>query len=295
MGGQGAGHGRRRRRPGRARLGAGQQGHRPGRHARRPLPRASPCSTRRSTRRRPATSATCSTGPSPTCWCTRAPAGRRSAATRSCNGCGRPASGPAGGRRRPAGPSSAARSPSSRATWRRPLSPFASARRSELAPLEGWIDPLWVDLHEASLLLETGDLDQAEALLRSRRRPGRASSVDPCDAAWLWAVRLAVAARRDDLEAARAALAAYLTARLAGLELEARHPRASTVWSPPCGPGCPPARSARCSASGDARRGGAGDRSSPRRPAASTWRPPCWRPPATASPPSPPTAGAGPP
>jgi DNA-binding CsgD family transcriptional regulator len=85
------------------------------------------------------------------------------------------------------------------------------ARRSELAPMEGWIDPLWVDLHEASLLLETGDLDQAEALLRSP--DGQAgSSVDPCDAAWLWAVRLAVAARRDDLEATRAALAAYLTA-----------------------------------------------------------------------------------
>ena len=85
------------------------------------------------------------------------------------------------------------------------------ARRSELAPLEGWIDPLWVDLHEASLLLETGDLDQAEALLRSPDGQA-ASSVDPCDAAWLWAVRLAVAARRDDLEATRAALAAYLTA-----------------------------------------------------------------------------------
>ena len=45
------------------------------------------------------------------------------------------------------------------------LDAVRGARRSELAPLEGWVDPLWIDLHEASLLLETGDLDQAEALL----------------------------------------------------------------------------------------------------------------------------------
>ena len=91
------------------------------------------------------------------------------------------------------------------------LEAVRSARRSELVPLEGWVDPLWIDLHEANLLLETGDLGQAEALLqRHQGRPG--AGVDPCDAAWLWAVRLALAARRDDLEATRAALAAYLTA-----------------------------------------------------------------------------------
>ncbi len=106
VGRQGAGHGRRRRQPGRAGLGPGQQGHRPGRHARTATTRASPCSSRRSPRPRPATSATCSTGPSTTCSSTSSAAGRRSAATRSCGGCGRPASGPAAGRRRPAGPCS---------------------------------------------------------------------------------------------------------------------------------------------------------------------------------------------
>ena len=91
------------------------------------------------------------------------------------------------------------------------LDAVRGARRSELVPLEGWVDPLWIDLHEASLLLETGDLDQAEALLR-RHQDRPSSGVDPCDIAWLWAVRMAVAARGGDLEAARAALAAYLTA-----------------------------------------------------------------------------------
>ena len=90
------------------------------------------------------------------------------------------------------------------------LAAVRGARRSELVPLEGWIDPLWIDLHEASLLLEAGQLDQAEALL-ARHQDGTAG-VSPCDAAWLWAVRLAVAARRDDLAATRAALAAYMTA-----------------------------------------------------------------------------------
>jgi ATP/maltotriose-dependent transcriptional regulator MalT len=92
------------------------------------------------------------------------------------------------------------------------LAAVRGARRSELTPLEGWIDPLWIDLHESCLLLETGQLDQAEALLARHQDRGGEAGVDPCDAAWLWAVRLIVAARRDDLAGARAALAAYLTA-----------------------------------------------------------------------------------
>jgi hypothetical protein len=52
--------------------------------------------------------------------------GRRSAAAGSSSGCGRQASGPAAGPRPPAGPCTAARSPSSRATWRRPWPPHAT-------------------------------------------------------------------------------------------------------------------------------------------------------------------------
>jgi hypothetical protein len=85
--------------------------------------RASPCSSGRWPRPRPATSATSSTGPCTTCSSSRSTSGRRSAAAGSSSGCGRRASGPAAGPRPPAGPCTAARSPSSRATWRRPWPP----------------------------------------------------------------------------------------------------------------------------------------------------------------------------
>jgi tetratricopeptide (TPR) repeat protein len=79
---------------------------------------------------------------------------------------------------------------SSRSTSGRPPPALASlrdARRSDLVPVEGWIDPCWIDLIEVALLLEAGRLDQAEALLRrhddrtgaegdppgGRGRPGR--------------------------------------------------------------------------------------------------------------------------
>jgi DNA-binding CsgD family transcriptional regulator len=95
------------------------------------------------------------------------------------------------------------------------LAAIRSARRSELVPLEGWMDPLWLDLHEVGLLVEAGDLDRATSLLERhghRTDPGG----DPGEAAWLWAwlvsARLGVAARRGDLEATRAALAAHVTA-----------------------------------------------------------------------------------
>jgi DNA-binding NarL/FixJ family response regulator len=91
------------------------------------------------------------------------------------------------------------------------MAALRDARRSELVPIEGWIDPLWIDLHEVGLLLEVGDLDRAEALLERHR--GRVDTpTDPCDAAWLWAVRLGVAARRGDLDAVRAALAGFMAA-----------------------------------------------------------------------------------
>src|SRR5918999_1825241 len=57
------------------------------------------------------------------------------------------------------------------------LAAVRSARDHELAPLEGWIDPLWVDLREASLLLERGQLDQVEGLLDRHPDP-RAASCD---------------------------------------------------------------------------------------------------------------------
>jgi DNA-binding CsgD family transcriptional regulator len=88
------------------------------------------------------------------------------------------------------------------------LAAVRGARGHELVPLEGLIDPLWIDLREAALLLEAGQLDQAEALLERHRgplEPGAAS----CDIAWLWALRVEVAAGRGDLPAVRAALAGY--------------------------------------------------------------------------------------
>ncbi|HEV3496591.1 MAG TPA: LuxR family transcriptional regulator, partial [Actinomycetes bacterium] len=66
------------------------------------------------------------------------------------------------------------------------LEAVRGARRSELVPLEGWIDPLWVDLREAGLLLEAGQLDQADALL-ARHQDRSGAELDPCDTAWLWA------------------------------------------------------------------------------------------------------------
>jgi DNA-binding CsgD family transcriptional regulator len=56
----------------------------------------------------------------------RSGSGRRSVAARSCSGCGRSTSGPAAGPRPPAGPCTAAGSPWSRATWRRPWPPSAT-------------------------------------------------------------------------------------------------------------------------------------------------------------------------
>jgi DNA-binding CsgD family transcriptional regulator len=90
------------------------------------------------------------------------------------------------------------------------LAAVRGARGHELAPLEGWIDPLWIDLREASLLLERGQLEQAEALLERHPDPLEPPTVS-CDIAWLWALRLEVAARRGDLPAARAALAGFLS------------------------------------------------------------------------------------
>ena len=88
---------------------------------------------------------------------------------------------------------------------------LGDARSSELVPIEGWIDPYWVDLQEARLLLETGDLEQVSSFLE-RYGDTVADRADPCDAAWLWAVRLGVAARRGDQAGVRAALAEYAAA-----------------------------------------------------------------------------------
>jgi DNA-binding NarL/FixJ family response regulator len=91
------------------------------------------------------------------------------------------------------------------------LAAVRSARGQELVPLEGWIDPVWIDLREASLLLERGQLDRAVALLERHPDPLE-RPVASCDVAWLWAMRLEVAARRGDLPAARAAMDGYRAA-----------------------------------------------------------------------------------
>src|SRR5215211_7560760 len=75
------------------------------------------------------------------------------------------------------------------------LAALGDARRSDLAPVEGWVDPCWVDLGEAGLLLEAGRLDQVEALLERNRTRGLAED-DPVDVAWPWAVRLRLVAAR---------------------------------------------------------------------------------------------------
>jgi DNA-binding CsgD family transcriptional regulator/tetratricopeptide (TPR) repeat protein len=90
------------------------------------------------------------------------------------------------------------------------LDAIRSARRSELVPLEGWIDPFHIELHEASLLLEAGDLDRVERFLE-RYRDRDPTRGDPCDPAWLETVRMEVAARRGDLAAVRAAVAGFVS------------------------------------------------------------------------------------
>ena len=90
------------------------------------------------------------------------------------------------------------------------LAALGDARRFQVAPVEGWIDPYWIDLHEASLLLEAGELEAVAGFL-GRYGDTVGDRADPCDTAWLWAVRLGMTARLGDLEEARAALAGYLS------------------------------------------------------------------------------------
>jgi DNA-binding NarL/FixJ family response regulator len=91
------------------------------------------------------------------------------------------------------------------------LAAVRAARGHELVPLEGWVDLLWIDLREASLLLELGRLDAAAALLERHPEPLDPTAVS-CDVGWLWAQRMEVAARRGDLPAVRAALDGYRSA-----------------------------------------------------------------------------------
>jgi DNA-binding CsgD family transcriptional regulator/tetratricopeptide (TPR) repeat protein len=89
------------------------------------------------------------------------------------------------------------------------LDALRDARRSQLVPMEGWIDPFWFDLHEASLLLEAGQLDLVAEFVA--RYEGADDRANPCDTAWLWGVRLGLAAMRGSLEETRGALAGYLS------------------------------------------------------------------------------------
>jgi DNA-binding NarL/FixJ family response regulator len=91
------------------------------------------------------------------------------------------------------------------------LAAIRGARRSELVPLEGWVDPFWIDLQEATLLLETDDLDRVERFLE--RYDDRATADgDLAGSLWLLRVRIELAARRGDLDTVRAALPDYLSA-----------------------------------------------------------------------------------
>jgi hypothetical protein len=168
------------------------------------------------------------------------------------------------------------------------LAAARGARGHELVPLEGWVDPLWVDLREASLLLERGQLDQAEALLERHPEPPEPTAVS-CDVGWLWAQRMEVAARRGDLAAVRVAMDGLLAAapwwgwRWKHSHLGLHGPIAALRA------GLPPAE-VRLLVE-------AVDRDAPAGPTAGaragrlarTWRRPCWRPRATRPPPWPAT------
>jgi DNA-binding CsgD family transcriptional regulator len=88
------------------------------------------------------------------------------------------------------------------------LAGLDDARGSQLVPIEGWVDPFWIDLHEASLLLETGRLDRVAEFLG--RHSGVDDGADACDVAWLWGIRLGLAAMRGNQAETRAAMAGYL-------------------------------------------------------------------------------------
>ena len=90
---------------------------------------------------------------------------------------------------------------------------LGDARRSDLVPVEGWIDPCWIDVAEAGLLLESGRLDQAQALLE-RNRDRAEGDDDPPDTAGLWAIGLRLAAGRGDPEEVRTLVAGYPASQL---------------------------------------------------------------------------------
>jgi len=88
------------------------------------------------------------------------------------------------------------------------LAALRDAHRSQLVPIEGWVDPFWIELHEAGLLLEAGELGQVAEFLA--RHPDFEDRADPCDVAWLWGVRLGLAAKRGRQAETGTALAGYL-------------------------------------------------------------------------------------
>jgi hypothetical protein len=146
----------------------------------------------------------------------------------------------------------------------------------------GKVDSCWIDVGEAGLLLEAGQLDQAEAVLERDREWGRAGD-DPMDAAWLWAIRLRLAERG----AWTRSVPSWPATRRSipgGLELPARR---AHLRRPGRGHAGRPARGRGALAAGR-RRGRRRRRRRPRahaRSADGTWRRPSWRPRATRRPP----------
>jgi DNA-binding CsgD family transcriptional regulator len=91
------------------------------------------------------------------------------------------------------------------------LDAIRQARRSSPASLEGYIDRFWLDFHEAALLLELDEPDRALEFLRRHEATARPLS-DPGEPVFVAAIHVYLAARRGDVEAARAALPTALAA-----------------------------------------------------------------------------------
>jgi DNA-binding CsgD family transcriptional regulator len=83
---------------------------------------------------------------------------------------------------------------------------LAAVREARRSAVEGVTDRWWRDFHEAPLLLEAGALDELAALL-ARQEAATHRPDEPSELVFASTLRLALAARRGDLEAATAALA----------------------------------------------------------------------------------------
>jgi DNA-binding CsgD family transcriptional regulator len=91
------------------------------------------------------------------------------------------------------------------------LDAVRQARRSTPAALEGYVDRFWLDFHQAALLLELDEPDSAREFLRRHEANARPLS-DPAEPVFVAAIHVSLAARRGDLDVARAALPGAMAA-----------------------------------------------------------------------------------